>query len=96
RLLESADLVIVGEGRLDSQSLAGKAPIAAARLAKAKGVPVLAFAGSIELTEEELRAEGIGSSAAIEDVAKTEAESAPGAALAALVARKIAQLGPVR
>jgi len=96
RLLESADLVIVGEGRLDSQSLAGKAPIAAARLARAKGVPVLAFAGSIDLTKEELIAEGIGSSAALEDFARVDGATAPGLALTGLVAEEIAQLAPGR
>ena len=37
-----ADLVIVGEGRLDSQSLAGKAPIGVAKRTP-NGVPVLAI-----------------------------------------------------
>ena len=41
-----ADLVIVGEGRLDSQSLAGKAPIGVAKRTP-KGVPVIAICGSL-------------------------------------------------
>lgn len=41
-----ADLVIVGEGRLDSQSLAGKAPIGVAKRAP-NGVPVIAICGSL-------------------------------------------------
>lgn len=41
-----ADLVIVGEGRLDSQSLAGKAPIGVAKRTP-NGVPVLAICGSL-------------------------------------------------
>ena len=41
-----ADLVIVGEGRLDSQSLAGKAPIGVAKRTPS-GVPVLAICGSL-------------------------------------------------
>ena len=41
-----ADLVIVGEGRLDSQSLAGKAPIGVAKRTPV-GVPVIAICGSI-------------------------------------------------
>lgn len=41
-----ADLVIVGEGRLDSQSLAGKAPIGVAKRTP-RGVPVLAICGSL-------------------------------------------------
>ena len=41
-----ADLVIVGEGRLDTQSLAGKAPIGVAKRTP-NGVPVLAICGSL-------------------------------------------------
>ena len=41
-----ADLVIVGEGRLDCQSLAGKAPIGVAKRTPV-GIPVIAICGSI-------------------------------------------------
>ena len=41
-----ADLVIVGEGRLDSQSFAGKAPIGVAKRTPS-GVPVIAICGSL-------------------------------------------------
>ena len=41
-----ADLVIVGEGRLDSQSFAGKAPIGVAKRTPV-GVPIVAICGSI-------------------------------------------------
>lgn len=44
--VKGADLVIVGEGRLDSQSLAGKAPIGVAKRTP-KGVPVIAICGSL-------------------------------------------------
>ncbi|AND79095.1 glycerate kinase [Streptococcus pantholopis] len=44
--VKKADLVIVGEGRLDRQSLAGKAPIGLARRTPA-GLPVLAICGSL-------------------------------------------------
>ena len=43
-----ADLVITGEGRLDSQSLYGKAPVALADLARSLGRPVAAVCGSLE------------------------------------------------
>ncbi|HBE77964.1 MAG TPA: glycerate kinase [Firmicutes bacterium] len=42
-----ADLVITGEGRIDSQSIFGKTPIGVSRTAKALGIPVLAIAGSL-------------------------------------------------
>ena len=41
-----ADLVIVGEGRLDNQSFAGKAPIGVAKRTPV-GVPVIAICGSL-------------------------------------------------
>ena len=41
-----ADLVIVGEGRLDSQSFSGKAPIGVAKRTP-NGVPVIAICGSL-------------------------------------------------
>lgn len=42
-----ADLVITGEGRMDAQTLHGKAPVGVARVAKRAGVPVIALAGSL-------------------------------------------------
>ena len=44
--VSDADLVIVGEGRLDRQSLAGKAPIGVAKRTPV-GVPVVAICGSL-------------------------------------------------
>lgn len=46
-LLESADLVISGEGKIDSQSLRGKVVIGCARRAKEAGVPLIAVVGDI-------------------------------------------------
>lgn len=42
-----ADLVIVGEGRMDAQSLAGKTPIGVARRTPA-GIPIIAICGSLK------------------------------------------------
>ena len=47
RHLEGADLVFTGEGRIDEQSAYGKVPAGVAERAKAKGIPVVAIAGSI-------------------------------------------------
>jgi glycerate 2-kinase len=57
--LDRADLVITGEGSLDTQSLAGKAPIGVARAAARCGVPVIAVAGRCTLTPEQAREAGI-------------------------------------
>jgi glycerate kinase len=45
--LDGADLVLTGEGRIDAQSLAGKAPVGVLRRARGRGVPVVAVAGSV-------------------------------------------------
>jgi glycerate kinase len=44
--IQNADVVITGEGRLDEQSLEGKAPAGVARLAREASKPVFAVAGS--------------------------------------------------
>lgn len=46
--LKDADIVITGEGRLDSQSAMGKAPVGVARLAKKHGKTVIALAGAVK------------------------------------------------
>ena len=46
--IAAADLVITGEGRLDSQTLHGKGPHGVALLAREMGKPVVAIAGGIE------------------------------------------------
>ncbi len=42
-----ADLVITGEGRIDSQTIHGKVPIGVARVAKRYDIPVIGIAGSL-------------------------------------------------
>ncbi|MCC4621963.1 glycerate kinase [Xanthomonas cassavae CFBP 4642] len=46
-LIGQADLVITGEGRLDSQSLHGKTPVGVAQLAQRHAKPVIAIAGCL-------------------------------------------------
>lgn len=53
-LLDSADLVITGEGCLDRQTLMGKAPYGIACRAKEKQVPCIAICGRNELADSEL------------------------------------------
>ena len=45
--IRTADLVITGEGRLDAQTVMGKAPIGIARIAKKYSKPVIAFSGCV-------------------------------------------------
>ncbi|WP_026562958.1 glycerate kinase [Bacillus sp. J37] len=46
-VVEDANLVITGEGRIDSQTIYGKTPIGVAKAAKKYGVPVIGVAGSL-------------------------------------------------
>jgi glycerate kinase len=45
--IQTADIVITGEGRLDAQTVMGKAPIGIAKIAKQHQKPVLAFSGCV-------------------------------------------------
>jgi glycerate kinase len=45
--IREADLVITGEGRLDAQTVMGKAPVGVAKIAKKYNLPVIAFAGAV-------------------------------------------------
>ncbi|MGS4817991.1 glycerate kinase [Raoultella terrigena] len=42
-----ADLVITGEGRIDSQTIHGKVPVGVAKVAKSYNIPVIGIAGSL-------------------------------------------------
>ena len=55
-LVDDADLVVTGEGTIDSQSLMGKALTGLLRRSNQAGVPVLAIAGYIENKEAIIRA----------------------------------------
>jgi glycerate kinase len=57
--LADVDLVITGEGQMDSQTLGGKGPFGLAMAAKAKDVPTVALVGSIGDGEDALMAAGI-------------------------------------
>jgi glycerate kinase len=65
RRLDGVDLVVTGEGKLDRQTLAGKAPHAVARAARERGIPVVAIAGSVDLGAAEFETLGIATAASI-------------------------------
>ncbi len=52
--LRDAKVVITGEGRIDRQSLQGKAPLGVARLAASHDVPVIAIGGSLSAEAGEM------------------------------------------
>ena len=57
--IKNADIVVTGEGRLDSQTVMGKAPIGVARLAKKYGKRVIAFCGCTTKDAEVINDHGI-------------------------------------
>ena len=57
--VKDADLVITGEGRIDSQTIHGKTPIGVARLAKRFGKPVIGIAGCLSADAGVVHAHGI-------------------------------------
>ena len=57
--LEGADLVITGEGKMDSQTINGKVPVGVARRAKKKNLKVIAICGAVEKGYEEVYEHGI-------------------------------------
>ncbi len=68
-LLEGADLVFSGEGKIDSQSLRGKVVIGVARRTKKAGVPLIAIVGDIGDNIENAYTEGVSSIFSINRVA---------------------------
>lgn len=57
--IEGCDLVITGEGRLDGQTVFGKAPAGVAKVAKPRGIPVIAICGCLGPDVEKVREVGI-------------------------------------
>lgn len=78
---QEADLIITGEGRLDRQSLRGKAISGIVR--RAEGRPVLALCGRVDLDEDAWRDFGLSGAWGLENMAETAADARanPAAAL---------------
>ena len=49
--IEQSDLIITGEGRIDSQTVMGKAPSGVLNAASVQGIPVVAIGGAVESSE---------------------------------------------
>ncbi len=63
--LRGADLCITGEGKLNSQSLAGKTPVGVARVCAKLGVPCIAIAGQVDVGAATAAAAGLMASFSI-------------------------------
>lgn len=73
--VREADVVVTGEGRLDAQTVMGKAPIGVARLAKRHGKPVIAFSGCVAADAGAVNAHGIDAFFPILDAARPLGEA---------------------
>lgn len=89
--LPGAALVVTGEGRIDSQTLAGKAPAVVAARCRAGGVPCAAIVGSDGLSPRERAA--LGLVAILEAGDRTALAAAPGALVVELAAAGILGTG---
>jgi glycerate kinase len=63
--VQTADLVITGEGRTDYQTAMGKAPVGVADVAKHYGVPVICLSGGLGPGADEVLAHGIDALASV-------------------------------
>lgn len=94
-VVRTSQLVITGEGSLDQQSLAGKAPWGIARAAARVGVPVIALVGRSALSGEEITAAGFAEVHALTDlepdVERCQRAAAP---LLTSLARRLAETSP--
>ncbi len=61
RQIPTVDLVITGEGKLDAQTVGGKAVQTIAQIASASGIPVIALAGTLDADIAALQRMGIQS-----------------------------------
>lgn len=91
--LDSADLVITGEGSFDWQSLRGKLVTTVARGAADRGVPCLVLAGQVSVGRREAAAAGVDAAYSVADDAGGVAASMadPAGTLTALAGRVAAR-----
>ena len=52
-IIKDADLIITGEGKVDTQTLTGKTPYGVLQRAKLQGIPVVAIGGFVQLDSED-------------------------------------------
>jgi glycerate kinase len=76
-LLEGADLVITGEGRIDGQSARGKVVCGVAKRAGKQNIPVIAIVGDVGKGAEQLYSQGLTSIFSINRVSVPLCEARP-------------------
>jgi glycerate 2-kinase len=97
--LETADMIVTGEGRFDEQSLHGKVVGSLAAAARPLGIPVIVLAGQVNLDKSAVRSSGIMSALAIAEYAGSVRLAQADAAnqlmgLASQVAARLGNAGP--
>jgi len=65
--LKDSDLVITGEGQMDSQTIDGKGPVGLAQLARQHGLPTIALVGGLDIDDRLLHEAGIQAAFSIVD-----------------------------
>ncbi len=99
--LETAEMIVTGEGRFDEQSLHGKVVGCLADLAYPLGIPVIVLAGQVGLDNSAVRSSGIMSALSIAEYAGSVRLAQADAAnqlmgLASQVAARLGNSGPAR
>lgn len=69
-VVRGADLVITGEGAVDTQTLEGKAPMGVLRRAQAAGATVVVVGGRLDLTEANLQSHGFAHAWSLSSIAR--------------------------
>ena len=92
-VVDDADIIITGEGKIDQQSFGGKTISAITSIAKERKIPVVALCGKLELSEAEWRRLGLSLAVEITD-STMEEEKSMGMA-PALIKDKIKSIMPL-
>ena len=87
--INNADLIITGEGKIDSQTFSGKVVSEVVRLARDAGKPVIAICGKCEVSDEETASFGLKKVISLVDDETTQESAIQDAS--ALIARKISE-----
>ncbi len=99
--LDTAELIVTGEGRLDEQSLHGKVVGCLADAARPRGIPVIVLAGQVDLDNSAVRSSGIMAALSVADHAGSVRLAQADAAnqlmgLASVAAARLGNSGPAR
>ncbi len=93
KMLKNCDLVITGEGKIDRQSLQGKAISGVIRRARRCNIPVIGVTGKLILDSEDVRKLGLERVFSLTDIGKNESQALQNAGdLLIEVGRRIASV----